>query len=218
MGVRNVEAVFVIDGTGTMHTMIDGIKEKAMAFADSFRSKMEREGVELGDIRAKVIVFRDYKYDPFPMDCSDWYDLPIDDDLFGDRLKGIIPKGGGDKPENGLEALWQAFNTDYSGSSNDFRLIFFISDADALPLGARKGTPKYPEDMGNLDDFIAKWMTMSNGGDGGPRSSMIWLFAPSGTFYEELVGVLPKSLFQPITPESTSFPFDFSDIKTFLSD
>ena len=202
--VRNVDVVFCIDGTRTMEAIIDSVREWAKEFCRVTKNEIERRDANMGTFRVKLIIFRDYGYDDAPMDISEWLELPKDEELFSDRLNGITPSGGGDHPENGLEALWYAMKSDFVTGRRDLQIIVLITDADALDLGERIFSPNYPADMGSLADLVSIWMGMVEDPNLKlqQRNKRLIMIAPAKTQYEELVGVLEGSMFRPIDPEN----------------
>ena len=211
---RNVDIVFCIDGTGSMFPIMDNVKARAKEFNNDLRNAIEELGSDVGAVRVKLIVFRDYAVDEVPMDISNWYELPVDDDLFSDRLNGIVPSGGGDIPENGLESLYFAMKSDFVNGPSDRQVIVMITDAEALEMGVRATSPKYPADMGNLADLAAMWMGMVQDPNFklAQHNKRLLMFAPAGTKYEELTAVLEGSMFRPVDPGRGLADIDFSDI------
>ena len=148
----NVDLVMCIDGTGSMSDIINEVKENALTFYKKFKTAMDTAGKMVEQLRVKVIVFRDYGYDTNAMEESDFFVLSDDDTdqsaAFQAFVNGIEAAGGGDGPENALEALYLAFNSDWVRTGNVRRhVVHLYTDAPALPLGARKSAPGYPADM-----------------------------------------------------------------------
>lgn len=211
---RNVDIVFCIDGTGSMFPIMDNVKAKAKQFNDDLRNAIVELGSDVGSVRVKLIIFRDYGVDEVPMDISNWYELPDDDDLFSERLNGISPSGGGDIPENGLEALYYALKSDFVNGPSDRQVIVMITDAEALDMGVRATSPKYPTDMGNLADLSAIWMGMVQDPNLklAQHNKRLLMFAPAGTKYEDLASVLEGSMFRPVDPGRGLADVEFGDI------
>ena len=95
-----------------------------------------------------MIAFRDYGCDAEPMKESQFFTLPDDNEAFKAFVSGIEAQGGGDAPENALEAIALALKSDWTtGGSKRRHAILVFSDAPALPLGARADSPSYPAGM-----------------------------------------------------------------------
>jgi VWFA-related protein len=91
--VEPIDIVFVFDQTGSMQGEIDAVKENALMFADILRGSSM-------DYRLALVTFSDAieKVKDFTSDVS----------LFKGWVSDISAHGGGDEPENDLEALNRA--------------------------------------------------------------------------------------------------------------
>ena len=148
MGEYYVDIVMCIDATGSMAPIIDEVKSNAMSFYQKFLDSMEENEKEVAQLRIKVIAFRDYGCDAEPMKESQFFTLPDDNEAFKAFVSGIEAQGGGDAPENALEAIALALKSDWTtGGSKRRHAILVFSDAPALPLGARADSPSYPAGM-----------------------------------------------------------------------
>lgn len=147
-----VDLIMCIDVTGSMSGIIDTVKKNALTFYKQFKAAMTKEGKAVQQLRVKVISFRDYKSDKEPMVESKFFNLSDgasdESAAFEAHVNGLEARGGGDGPENALEALALAMNSDWVQTGNIRRhVIQLYTDAAALELGARKDYPGYPEDM-----------------------------------------------------------------------
>lgn len=150
-----VDVVMCIDGTSSMSGIIDKVKQQAVSFPDLYADAMEKSGRVPGTIRVKVIVFRDFKDDgEAAMQQSEgFFDLsdPTQQDAFCRYVNGIEARGGGDLPENALEAIAMAMRADWTTKGGRYRrhAILLFTDADALPLREpdRTTSPYYPTGM-----------------------------------------------------------------------
>jgi hypothetical protein len=59
----NVDIVMCIDATASMKGALDMTKAHALSFAEKLEEKMQAENRAYGDLRVKVIVFRDFGID-----------------------------------------------------------------------------------------------------------------------------------------------------------
>ncbi|MBQ9811864.1 MAG: VWA domain-containing protein [Thermoguttaceae bacterium] len=159
MGGYFVDIVMCIDATGSMSPIIDEVKRNAVSFYQQFVDSMEENQKDVDQLRIKVIAFRDYGCDDEPMVESPFYTLPDDVDAFASFVDSIEAMGGGDGPENALEAIALALKSDWTtGGSKRRHAILVFSDAPALPLREREGTADYPDDMPeNLAQLGAWW-------------------------------------------------------------
>lgn len=155
----NVDIVMCIDGTGSMDPILDVVKNTALSFESIFREAMQYKQKSIGRLRIKVVVFRDYIIDSVPMQESKFFDLPDEREQFRDFVNSIEACGGGDEPENALEALVTALRSDWVKTGGKRRhVVLLFTDASALPLNERKGCKGYPSDMPeNLGELGAWW-------------------------------------------------------------
>lgn len=198
---RNIDIVFCIDGTGSMTPCLESVKRNAINFQEQFAKAMTTMGSDIDSMRVKVIVFRDYHDDgDQAMQESSFFELPADKAEFQAYIDGITANGGGDNPENGLEALYYAMKSKFTTGSKDRQVIVLFTDADALPLGARAKEKNYPKDMANYTQFLNTWGCVSQSSDIKLRekNKRLIMFAPAGTIYEELKSKLNRSLFEPV--------------------
>lgn len=215
---RNIDVVFCIDGTGSMVPCIESVKSNARRFHLEFVKEMTEQGSEIDMMRIKVIVFRDYHDDGAnAMVESPFYELPADNEDFVRFLTGIVATGGGDGPENGLEAIYKAMLSDFTTGVKDRQVIVLFSDADALELRARASEPGYPSDMVDFDGLIETWScTGAKAQEAGfklrDRNKRLVIFAPAGTKYETAKGALDRSIFNPVDMSKGLGDIDFSSI------
>ena len=159
LGDYNVDIVMCIDGTASMRPIIDQVKANALSFYKKFVDAMEENDKKAEALRIKVIVFRDYGCDDQPMEESEFFTLPDQADEFNAYVNGIEVKGGGDLPENALEAIALALKSKWTTGGNKRRhAIVVFTDAAALPLGERAACAGYPAGMpADLAELGAWW-------------------------------------------------------------
>lgn len=139
-----VDVVMCIDATGSMDPILDEVRNTALTLNERFMQAMEDSGKRAEQFRVKVVVFRDYMIDSEPMKESDFFVLPDQKEAFKRFLDAIEATGGGDEPENGLEAIATALQSDWVQEGHKQRhVVLMFTDASALELGARKGCPNF---------------------------------------------------------------------------
>lgn len=217
---RNIDIVFCIDGTGSMAPCIESVKSNARRFHLEFVSAMTDLGSEIDSMRVKIIVFRDYHDDgDQAMVESPFFELPTDTADFEKFLADISATGGGDSPENGLEALYYAMKSDFTTGAKDRQVIVLFTDTDALKLKQRAGEAGYPTDMVDEAGLVEMWACMAQ--DSGfklrERNKRLVLFAPDGTKYKELKSKLNRSVFEPVNMADGLGEIDFKDIIKILA-
>ena len=157
-----VDIVFVIDATASMGGIIDQVKAGALRFHDELGDAMGQKGKAVDTLRVRTVVFRDfYAEDAEPLAASEFYTLPGDQDEYTRFVHAIRATGGGDEPENALEALVTAMRSPWTaGGSKRRHVIVVWTDASAHPL-ERKADDKprdYPRDMPrDFDELTDFW-------------------------------------------------------------
>lgn len=184
MGEYNVDIVMCIDATGSMSPIIEEVKANAISFYEQFVNCMEEADKDVAQLRIKVIAFRDYGCDSEPMIQSEFFVLPDQNEDFRSFVDSIKATGGGDGPENALEAIALALKSDWTtGGSKRRHAVLVFSDAPALPLGARAGAASYPGGMpASLAELGAWW-------EGTDQS----LDSPYQSKYGRLVAFVPNA-------------------------
>lgn len=153
----NVDIVLCIDATGSMSGIINKVKANALKFYEDLLAAMQEKDKAIDQLRVKVIPFRDYYVDgDRAMDESPFFALPAEKDGFSSYVSGVTAEGGGDEPENGLEALALAFNSDWAEGDKRRHIVVVWTDASAHALEKKAGEKpsNYPASMpGNFDEL-----------------------------------------------------------------
>ena len=163
-----VDLVMCIDGTGSMGHLIDAVKSTALNFHPKLEAKMETKQKKIDQLRAKVIVFRDYWADApdKAMVQSKFFNLRTENTEFAGFVSKIQAEGGGDEPENGLEGLDLALKSKWE-KAQDFAkqryVIIVYTDASAHSLEKSSKPAHYPKEISStLDDLTDYWSEMSS--------------------------------------------------------
>lgn len=215
---RNVDVVFCIDGTGSMAPCIESVKANARRFHLEFVSAMTDMGSEIDSMRVKVIVFRDYRDDgERAMEQSPFFELPTDAADFEKFLTDVSANGGGDAPENGLEALYYAMKSDFTTGAKDRQVIVLFTDSEALDLKKRASEANYPADMADEAGLIETWACTGKIAQDSSfklreRNKRLVMFAPEGTKYKSLKSKLNRSVFEPVNMAEGLGDIDFKEI------
>ena len=181
----NVDIVMCIDATGSMASIIEDVKRNALSFYQKFVDEMEAKSKSVQQLRIKVIAFRDYGVDSEPMVESKFFVLDEESEEFHDFVNAIEASGGGDEPENSLEALSLAINSDWVKTGSVRRhVIIMYSDASALKLGEQSGKLGYPSGMpADLAELREWW----EGQKMEKRAKRLLIFAPDVEPWSDMV-------------------------------
>lgn len=167
----NVDIVFVIDATGSMGmgNLIATVKRMVPNFYKEAAKALEAKNKRVDVLRAKVIFFRDfleYEKDHYvPLMETDFYILSDkyndQSDMLSRSIASIESCGGGDIPEDGLEALACAMQSDWCEPITNHKrrhIIVVFTDAPTHELGFGKSCDLYPKNMPeNFEQLTQMW-------------------------------------------------------------
>lgn len=158
-GKYDVDIVMCIDATGSMGPLINMVKANALSFYDDFTKRLAEKDKRVNEVRVKVIAFRDYLADgEKAMLMSDFFSLPEQKTQFEALVKSIEPMGGGDDPEDGLEALAYAIKSKWNNSEGKKRHVIVLWTDDAThDLGFGRNAPNYPAKMAKDFNELSEW-------------------------------------------------------------
>lgn len=111
-GINEVDIIFVLDVTGSMSNEIEAVRNNIMEFTDSLTAK----GF---NYRLGMVTFLD--------EIENVYEFTKDPTYFKSLVGEQYAHGGGDYPENSLEALKRA--AQYQFRANAKRIFIWITDA-----------------------------------------------------------------------------------------
>ena len=180
-GMYAADVVFCIDATGSMTDAIDEVKAMASGFSARVKAALLDSGRAIETLRVKVITFRDFGVDTDALVSSPFYTLSDEDDAFQAYVNGIVPQGGGDEPENALEALAEAMNSEWTDEGKKRRhIIVLFTDASAIRLeDSDKSHPQYPANVpANLMGLQDWWEGGTPNGCLQESAERLILFAP----------------------------------------
>jgi len=155
----NADFVICIDATYRMAPIIELVKRHAHQVCVSFIDRMEETCRELSEFRVKIIVFREYGSEGEPMVETSFFTLPDEREELESFVCSIEAKGGSGGPANALEAIALAIKSDWTAESTKKRHVILVySNAAALPLSERTGSPSYPEGIpADMNALNAWW-------------------------------------------------------------
>ena len=203
----NADFVFVLDATATMGVFIDRFRRE---FLPEFTKQLGNISSPGDAVRYKVIIFRDYGSEgENAIKESRFFKIPEEADELGHAMLYVEAGGGGDSPENGLEAIYYALKSDFAKGEGTQTILFF-TDADAVALGKRKDCDGYPKDMVDEEGLKKLWLgkTPSRLTQRGKRMIM---FAPEGTAYSRIAAEMDNTVFVPTVKSGNLNDLDLED-------
>ncbi len=175
-----VDLVFCVDATGSMDPVLKTVKANALGFYSDLMNALNAKNKRVESVRIKLIAFRDYAADgDQAMLVTDFFTLPDDSREFSNTVNGIVADGGGDAPEDGLEALAYAIRSDWSKTSTKKRQIIVLwSDAPPHPIGFAKHEALYPSGMAKDFKELTEWWENDQMGYMNMRAKRLILYTP----------------------------------------
>ncbi len=177
----NVDMVFCIDVTGSMDNIISIVKNNALNLYQDVKMCMEEKNKHIDTLRVRIIAFRDYRADGADaMLTTNFFTLPAEAESLKKCVNCLEAKGGGDDPEDGLEALAYAFRSQWNRQGDKKRHIVVLwTDDNAHELGYGKRSVYYPNGMAqNFQELTAWWGSETDPGFMDQESKRLILFAP----------------------------------------
>ena len=161
-----IDIVFVVDATNG-GAIIDNVKEGIKQINEQLYKGFEAwRGIsrEQLPLREKLVFFGDYATEADKAIIqTEFFDMATQKEEFEKQLeREDIKMRGGDSPENGLEALFTAINSDWTPIGKGVygrHVIVLISDAYPLRLYERDGCPGYVADdfPSNVAELESIW-------------------------------------------------------------
>lgn len=177
----NVDLVFCIDATASMDNIINIVKRNAINFYNDLIAAMDKKHKVINCMRIRLIAFRDYIADKEnAMLSTRFFKLPEESEYLKKMVSSIVAFGGGDEPEDGLEALAYAMRSDWNKEGMKRRQVIVVwSDAATHPLGYGSSVENYPPQMAkNFNELTAWWGTQQSPGYMDYHAKRLILFTP----------------------------------------
>ena len=207
----NIDIVFCIDSTAGMSCFIDIIKERAIHFYEELINYAESKSKHIDNVRIKIVSYRDYLADgENAMMSTDFFSLPEQSFEFSNIVKSIEAFGGGDIPEDGLEALAFCIRSKWNKECSKRRQIIIVwSDAPPHPLGFSSSAQYYPtnimaKDFAELTDW---WQTYMN-----RSAKRLILYTPKLGDWKDIIENWDNVIHYPITACGGIKDFDYEVI------
>ena len=214
---RNIDIVYALDATGSMGGCMANVKNNLNKInAEIYNQLTDDAGNSQIDLlRVKFVIFRDYKSEgSAAITESPFFERPDDDKLMQAYINAVDAYGGGDGPENGLEAMYYAMKSDFNSLNGrkDRQVIILITDNDAHELGARAACAGYPSEMVDFDGLKGMWSGSDQSVSFGEKSKRMLIFAPAGTKYEALAKRWNLTWYKAVADDNGLSEISFEDI------
>lgn len=189
----HVDIVMCIDNTGSMGALISLVRDNALRFHSDLKNACLKKRKKIDEIRLRVISFGDLAEKP--IDESGLLQIPSQSNEFRNYVNGIVASGGGDGPEDGLEALSLALGTDWVSDMTRCRHIIIVyTDAPAHDLGYNRSSRYYPAEPipKDFEELSLCWTNMDR------RTSRLILFAPKTSYWHQMDEEWPNVYLKPL--------------------
>ncbi|SDZ95535.1 von Willebrand factor type A domain-containing protein [Oribacterium sp. KHPX15] len=196
----NVDMVFCIDVTGSMDHIIKIVQNNALNLYQDVKNCMEQKGKHIDTLRVRIIAFRDYLADnEDAMLVTDFFRLPEDAEKLKKCVGSLVAKGGGDDPEDGLEALAYAIRSKWNTENAKKRHVIVLwTDDDAHELGFGKDSEYYPKGMASdIRELTSWWGDAGDPGYMDQEAKRLVLFAPDMQGWKQVSDNWDKVLHYP---------------------
>ncbi len=211
-----VDLVFCIDATMSMDHIIETVKDNALNFYQDFKRTMDAKNKPVIQLRVSIIAFRDYLADGSKaMMMTDFFTLPNDANLLRDAVKSVVPDGGGDDPEDGLEAVAYAIKkTQWSNVADRNRHVIVVwSDDGTHTLGFGKSSPYYPNGMAkDFDELSSWWGSKYAPGLMDEYAKRMVLFTPYNSGWKDIANNWNKVILEEVNGTEEMEQLDYSAI------
>lgn len=189
----HLDIVMCIDNTGSMGKLISLVKNNALGFHSDLKTTCAKKRKKIDDIRLRVLSFGDFREKPISE--SGLLQIPAQTDAFRVFVNGIEAQGGGDGPEDALEAVAMAIKTGWnSGVTRRRYIVIVYTDAPAHDLGFNRYSMFYPQEPipSDFEELTDWWNHLDR------RASRLILFAPNEDYWSRMNKEWPNVYLKPL--------------------
>ncbi len=211
----NVDMVFCIDCTGSMSDIIELVKSNALNFYRDVTNAMNKKHKYISQLRVRVVAFRDYIADgDEAMLVTDFFRLPEEAAEFEACVRSLRADGGGDEPEDALEAIAYAIRSKWDTEGMKRRQVIVVwTDATTHPIGYAKNCPNYPAGMAqSMQELSAWWGDRQTKGFIDSNAKRLLLYAPDTPDWNVIAQNWDNVLHFPSEAGNGLSEFEYSEI------
>ncbi|MBE6625937.1 MAG: VWA domain-containing protein [Ruminococcaceae bacterium] len=211
----NVDMVFCIDATGSMDGIINMVKKNALNLYNDVMENMAKKSKMIDTLRVRIVAYRDYLADgDDAMLVTDFFELPGQASDFENCVKSIEAFGGGDDPEDGLEALAYAIKSKWNPEGMKKRQVIVVwSDAATHKLGYGSSAANYPKNMAtDFNELTSWWGDKQNSGFIDQNAKRLLLFTPNDNYWSTISDSWDNVIHFPSVAGKGLNEFDYSQI------
>lgn len=225
-----VDIVLCIDCTESMDNILNIIKDRALSFHGDLLAQMHKKQKTIDSLRVRVVAFRDYaEYEKeykkgyknsLPMLETDFFILPNDSNKLEISVRSLHPIGGGDKPEDGLEALAYAIRSDWDKTPNTKHrhIIVLWTDEAPHPIGFASDSISYPKGMArDIRELTSWWGNEMCPGYIDQDAKRLVLFAPNEGEWSFISEQWDKTIHYPSVSGAGLSELDYETILSCIS-
>ena len=205
----NVDIVMCIDATGSMSGILKTVKNNALNFYGDLTNLMRKKGKQVNELRIKVIAFRDYVADGVDaMLATDYFQMPDEQVDFRNLVNSIEAHGGGDDPEDGLEALAYAIKSDWTRDGDKRRHVIVVwTDAPTHELGFGQKSKYYPNGMAENFGVLTNWWNQMDG-----SAKRLLIYAPEEEYWTTISDGWENTMHFPSVAGNGLKEFEYNEI------
>ena len=217
----NVDMVFCIDVTGSMDNIIEIVQNNALNLYQDVKNCMERKGKHVDALRVRIVAYRDYLADKEDaMLVTNFFTLPDEADNLKKCVSSLVAEGGGDNPEDGLEALTYAIRSKWNMETGAKKrhVIVLWTDDDTHQIGHGRKASSYPKGMpDSFAELTAWWGDSDEPGYMDQEAKRLILFAPDMPGWKQVSDNWDKVLHYPSEAGDGLKDVEYSQIISVIS-
>lgn len=182
-----VDIALCLDTTGAMNAFLETLRCGQEFFSQKLLNALEKRIDGKVELRLRIVGYRDFGRDGMmSLIETEFFSFPEEESAFKDALNAFEARGGGDIPEDSLEAFAVALKSDWTQTMSGAKVrhvIFIATDAPSHPFGysREKGGYYYPEDLPKDETELELWWKEGvPGGTFSSKAGRLAVLAPNG--------------------------------------